>query len=234
VPVYDDFEEIANEARRKRESGQLSDAEFSEIVERALRRAGFQNVELAREVLQLRQTLSRETDRGVALTAGAYLDEMLTALLTAFFVNHAKIAAEFFAPAGPLGSFSAKIDMSYALGLLSAKARFALHIIRRIRNEFAHVSAGLTFGDEAVASRCGALCADAGLKPRQGFTRAALRLVGTIYAAFQQTEHREPAAEVEPSADANRSVQRLNWAIDDETDSHYFNRALYGDDDDAE
>jgi len=230
VAVYDDYEEIAEEARRKREAGELSDREFAAIVERALSRAGFGNSDLAREVLQLRQALTRETDRGCALTAAAYLDEMLTSLLTEYFVDHRKIVEQFFAPAGPLSSFSAKIDMSFALGLLSADARSSLHVLRRIRNDFAHVAAGVTFRDDAVASRCVSLCGDSGLTPRQRFIRGAMRLVGTVYAAFQHAEHREPAVDPPPSVEAEAHVRKLAWAIEDETDSHYFERTLYDED----
>ena len=233
MPVYDDYEEIAEEARRKREAGELSEREFASIVERALSRAGFENPELAREVLQIRQALGRETDRGCALTAAAYLDDMLTSLLTEYLVDDKKVVDQFFASAGPLSSFSAKIDMTYALGLLSAETRSSLHVLRRIRNDFAHVAAGVAFREDVVASRCVSLCRDAGLTPRQRFTRGALRMVGAIYAAFQDAEHREVAVEPPTSADAEDRVRTLRRAIEDETDNHYFDRALYGEDDDA-
>jgi DNA-binding MltR family transcriptional regulator len=231
--VFEEYDDIVEEARRRREAGQLSDGEFADIVERALRRAGFENPQLAREVLQLRQTLRRETDRGCALTSAAYLDEMLVVLLTSHFIDEPKIVNEFFSPAGPLSSFSAKIDFAYALGLIDQPTRSSLHVIRRIRYDFAHVSAGISFKDEVVSSRCMSLHQDSSLTARQKVTRRTLALVGTVYAAIQVVEHREAAAESEISAEAEHRVQKLAWAIEDETDSHFFDRVLHGEDDDA-
>jgi len=39
---------------------------------------------------------------------------------------------------GPLGTFSAKVDVAFALGLLSEKSRRDLHNLRKVGNEFAH------------------------------------------------------------------------------------------------
>ena len=39
---------------------------------------------------------------------------------------------------GPFSTLSSKIDVAYALGLLSSEERRELHLLRKIRNEFAH------------------------------------------------------------------------------------------------
>lgn len=46
---------------------------------------------------------------------------------------------------GPLASFSAKIDMAFALGLIDAEQRKTLNHVRHIRNVFAHADELLHF-----------------------------------------------------------------------------------------
>lgn len=46
---------------------------------------------------------------------------------------------------GPLGTFSAKIMMAYALELFGSKTNHDLLLIRTIRNEFAHCQLPLRF-----------------------------------------------------------------------------------------
>ena len=55
---------------------------------------------------------------------------------------------------GALATFSAKIDIAYAFGLIGTQERADLHIIRKIRNDFAHaVQYELSFLTEAIANR---------------------------------------------------------------------------------
>jgi len=55
---------------------------------------------------------------------------------------------------GPLASFSAKIDLAYLMRIITADIREKLHTIRRIRNEFAHNLAPLTFESPKIRSMC--------------------------------------------------------------------------------
>src|SRR5262249_25604196 len=55
---------------------------------------------------------------------------------------------------GPLGSFGARTKLVYALGLIGATARRDLDLVRRIRNEFAHLSDAHRFSDPSVRDRC--------------------------------------------------------------------------------
>jgi mannitol operon repressor len=56
----------------------------------------------------------------------------------------------------PLGTFSARIEACYALGLTSDDEHNDLTLIRRIRNEFAH-NIETTFGTPSIVSRCSQL-----------------------------------------------------------------------------
>jgi DNA-binding MltR family transcriptional regulator len=43
-----------------------------------------------------------------------------------------------FDPSGPLGSFSTKIVLAFLIGMFTKESTQDLHIIREVRNEFAH------------------------------------------------------------------------------------------------
>jgi DNA-binding MltR family transcriptional regulator len=90
--------------------------------------------------LEFRTTLNPETDRGCALMAAAYLDERLGEFMKGYFVDDSKVADDLLEQSRPLGTFSSRIDMAYALGLISEEEHRGLHPIRRIRNDFGHVA----------------------------------------------------------------------------------------------
>jgi len=64
---------------------------------------------------------------------------------------------------GPLRTFSAKIDIAYSMGLISAGVRRDLHAMREIRNEFAHSDGILSFNHEAIDKLTPKLSAPNGL-----------------------------------------------------------------------
>jgi DNA-binding MltR family transcriptional regulator len=90
------------------------------------------------QVILFRQTLSAETDRGVALVCAAYLDGELKALLEKTFVDAPNTIDKLFEGTGPLATFSSRIDLALAIGLLRGESHRGLHLIRKIRNDFAH------------------------------------------------------------------------------------------------
>lgn len=95
--------------------------------------------------------LEKESDRGCALVAAAYLENEINELLDCFFIKQgARARAALFDFNGPVGTFSSKIKMSAALGLLPEEIHKALDIIRKIRNEFAHLHEPLDFESTKV------------------------------------------------------------------------------------
>jgi DNA-binding MltR family transcriptional regulator len=58
---------------------------------------------------------------------------------------------------GALGSFAARINYAYCLGLISPDEFVDLHLMRKIRNYFAHGKEECSFDDEEVKSMCGSL-----------------------------------------------------------------------------
>jgi DNA-binding MltR family transcriptional regulator len=64
-----------------------------------------------------------------------------------------KIEKRLFEGYGPLGSFSAKIDLSFALSIIDQDTSTELHKIRALRNDFAHSKTRLTFEEEPILSQ---------------------------------------------------------------------------------
>ena len=83
------------------------------------------------------EVLRRESDRAVAVLGPAYADALLEDLLRAFLVA-GKSADALLDVDRPLGSFSSRIDLAHALGLIRDDTRHDLHLMRRVRNDFAH------------------------------------------------------------------------------------------------
>ena len=157
-----------------------------------------------KEVLLLRATLSRETDRGAALIVGGYLEEHLKLLLLASFVKcHSVRASLFEGGSAPLGSMSARIDLAYAIGLISAEARRELRLIKRIRNIFAHDFRPRTFEDPEIRDRCQEFRAFTNLPPgtkaRRAFTNSAMGIFAYLHAKTKCAPC--PSSLSEPSRD---------------------------------
>lgn len=109
---------------------------------------------LMKEVLDFRESITHETDRGAVLMSAAFLDDKIRDLIQARLVQDKKVIVRSFGPNGALGSFSSRIDFAYLIGVISKNARRDLHTIRGIRNQFAHYAAPLSYEDEIIAPLC--------------------------------------------------------------------------------
>ncbi len=96
-----------------------------------------------------------ESDRAAAILAAAYLDDLLSRLLLASFVDDSRSCRDLVNGERSLSSFAARIAACYAFGLVSESERFDLDQVRDIRNKFAHERQGLTFVDESISAKCG-------------------------------------------------------------------------------
>jgi DNA-binding MltR family transcriptional regulator len=109
------------------------------------------------DVSSLRQAIkafTKQSDRGSALVAAAWVDDALEFYLRSYFRPNKKSADRVLQPEGPLGTFSARISVAYLLRLISRDARDDMEIIRRIRNDFAHVRLQIRFSDQNIKDRC--------------------------------------------------------------------------------
>lgn len=97
-------------------------------------------------------TLRNESDRACAVLGAAVLDRIVGDLLRAAMAEGTPKAL--FEGYGPLASFSARIDVCLGLGIISLDECRDLHLIRKIRNTFAHeMDHTLTFTSKPVADR---------------------------------------------------------------------------------
>lgn len=102
----------------------------------------------------LNNEFDKESDRAAVILVASLIDECLAGLLKSYLVPIAQSQDSLFDSAtAPLSTFSAKIDFSHRLGLVSAKLCRDIHLIRRIRNSFAHDIYGCTFQNGPVRAR---------------------------------------------------------------------------------
>jgi hypothetical protein len=94
--------------------------------------------------------IDRSEDRAAAIVAAAFLEDHLAIALKTRLHQDEKILNDIFRSSGPLGSFSAKIDLAFLIGLCSREAHKELHTIKDIRNEFAHRGLTRDFNSQRV------------------------------------------------------------------------------------
>lgn len=109
--------------------------------------------ELSEESQVWMEDLDRETDRGAALVAAAYLDEVIQQMIRSKLAED-KNAADVLLDRST--AFS-RMNLARALGLIGPKTYDALDRIRIIRNHFAHSRTNLTFNAETISKECGTL-----------------------------------------------------------------------------
>lgn len=82
------------------------------------------------------------------------LDEVLKTLLETYLVpitgTKDNLIGELYAP---ISTFNSRIDLAYRIGLITARFSRDLHLIRRIRNDFAHDIDGCNFENTDVQNR---------------------------------------------------------------------------------
>ncbi len=121
----------------------------------------------------------KESDRAAVILVAALLDAALESLIRHSLVPNPCREDELFdSPNAPLSFFSARISFAHRLGLVSRKLSRDLHLIRKIRNVFAHDVQGCTFENGAVQSRIDELLKSSGFKERHPKIRAGMGDVG--------------------------------------------------------
>jgi DNA-binding MltR family transcriptional regulator len=101
---------------------------------------------------------NKESDRGIVLLSATLLEENLELMLRKHFAGKATtVINPLFEGFGPLATFSGKIKIAYAFGLLTDDEFHDLEIIREIQNHFAHRYEEADFDQEWVAQKVGQL-----------------------------------------------------------------------------
>lgn len=83
-----------------------------------------------------------ESDRAAVVLGAAKLDSLLYQILKKVLQPCPENRDELFDGNGPLSTFSAKIDITFRLGLIDSALARSLHLMRKIRNSFAHEISG--------------------------------------------------------------------------------------------
>jgi hypothetical protein len=84
------------------------------------------------------------------------MDDELTKALKRLFIpstQSAEKADELFGVGRPIGDAATKIDVAYRLSILPEATCRSLHIFRKLRNDFAHLSASISFETDSVRDR---------------------------------------------------------------------------------
>lgn len=119
--------------------------------------------EIQRETPDTKDILSRlalaqtVNDYQAAMQSASLVEFMLMqALLTKFIPMGKDHLDGLFSDAtnGPISTYSAKIKMSYALGIIGSETKSQLERVRIVRNHFAHVKDSTSFSDASVAFEC--------------------------------------------------------------------------------
>ena len=100
------------------------------------------------------------SDRAAAIVAGSMLETVLESFLRSVLIDTKKsgkgtiVLDDIFRSSGPLGSFSAKIDLTLMLGACTPEGWRDLDTIPEIRNAFAHQLAAHDFQVQRVKALC--------------------------------------------------------------------------------
>lgn len=149
----------------------------------------------ADEFKSFRGLWKKDTDQGCILLAAAYLDVGLQELLKGHFVQDRKLAEELLGNSRPIGSFSARIDLTFLLGLIGRRVHRDLHLVRKIRNICAHSLQPVEFSNREIDQRCNQFYHCVYLRgevpQRVRFVNTVAALSGIIHRASGGTKHTE-------------------------------------------
>ncbi len=108
------------------------------------------------------QEFQEESPRAAVILAGAFLDTLLTDLLTSFMIENDRAVDELLGKTKNFedtvtSSFAAKIKISYCLGIISNIEYHDLNRIKNIRNRFSHEIHGYSFENNDIIKNCNEL-----------------------------------------------------------------------------
>jgi DNA-binding MltR family transcriptional regulator len=93
------------------------------------------------------------SERAVAIVGAAFLDALLSDILTEFMIDNKKEVEKLLCPDGPLGTYGSRVTACYCLGFLGKIAVADLRLVGKIRNRFAH-DIRASFADSKISQWC--------------------------------------------------------------------------------
>ena len=156
-----------------------------------------------KEFMDFRTSLIEESDRGSVLMAAAFIEDKLGYLLESYFVENEKICKQLLKGNGALATFSSKIDLTFLLGLIPKNIFDDLHLLRKIRNEFAHTASKISFDTPSIKNRTKALSALSQEMLRDNTKAYFMRSMTTILTAINMKMETFERCSIEENLDIN-------------------------------
>ena len=110
----------------------------------------------ASDIGQVEAEMHGESDRAMAVLEGSSMESALENAIKTKMRDplSPELASRLFGFSGPLGTFSAKIDLGHALAMFGPDTYHDMHIIRQLRNAFAHITKPIKFKTKEIAPMC--------------------------------------------------------------------------------
>jgi DNA-binding MltR family transcriptional regulator len=112
---------------------------------------------LSADTQKLFDVLNNEPDFSVIVVSCAYVDACLGSILEKYLLESSISSKLLDVRSGALGSFAARSDACYSLGLISKKIYQDLLVLGELRNQVAHHHHMLDFSVARVAEACRSL-----------------------------------------------------------------------------
>jgi DNA-binding MltR family transcriptional regulator len=155
-------------------------------------------LDLSEHVQDIIHELDSQTDRGLALIATALVDVSLTRLMMCRVLDYEGAADTIFYNEGaPLSSFSARIKVARAIGVIGPYTEQHLDALRRIRNQFAHSPLKIDFANPLIAAEIDKLLPD-NPKWRPDLPTERRRFLGTATVLIEAMAVREEEHRLDP------------------------------------
>ncbi|MBV8812644.1 MAG: hypothetical protein JO033_28565 [Acidobacteriaceae bacterium] len=162
--------------------------------------------------LQIQQTLAeliKESDRGAALIAVAFLDFLLALLIARRLIDLETADKLLGLEKGncPLSPLAVRTELAFALGWIGPETRKELNLLRKIRNKFGHSHDVQGFEDQQIKSWCNELNPPKWQEPvpaipvqgRSRFVFTAVKLAMRLYALVLESGRRLRSAQIRKS-----------------------------------
>lgn len=108
---------------------------------------------LSEETQLLCDVLNDESDLACIVIGAAFLDSALKSLLDSV-LQVPEVAHKLLERTQPLGTYGARTDLAYCLGVVSKHVHQDLKTIGKIRNHVAHHRLAVTFGEAPICDFC--------------------------------------------------------------------------------
>ena len=106
---------------------------------------------------EFQHEIQEDSDLACALLGPTLIDQHLEAILRGFFIDHREVVDGLLANLGPVAHLPTRVELAFALGLIGEIERYDLHLIWKIRNEFADDTSALCFERPTISKLCMAL-----------------------------------------------------------------------------